>query len=135
MVHFSFFLIVPRNGKKKLKNLTNPPPIKCTVIEMCSRSSGLYSFPQLPRCSRKMLVHPYVKISALSANSAEGRHLRPGTRGRTFHACHCPLALVACSLPRHKNARIGDNGPILARRSSLPTGLGSGCRARRRCPP
>ena len=67
--------------------LTSPPPMKSTVMDTCSRSSALYSSPELPRCSRKMLVTPYVKIKALSTNSAEGRHFRPANLGRTFHAC------------------------------------------------
>ena len=38
--------------------LTRPPPMKRTVMEMCSRSVALHSPPQPPRCSRKMLVEP-----------------------------------------------------------------------------
>ena len=61
--------------------------MKSTVMDMCSKSSALYSLLELPRCSMNMFVIPYVKIKALSTNSAEGRHFWPASLGRTFHAC------------------------------------------------
>lgn len=74
---------------------TRPPPMKSTVIEICSRSSKLHSPPQFPRCSRKMLVEPYVKIKALSTNSADGVHRLLADLGRMFHACRMNLSVAA----------------------------------------
>lgn len=57
-----------------------------TVMEMCSKSSALYPLPQFPKCSRKMFVEPYVKMRALSTNSADGRHLWLFPFGLRFQA-------------------------------------------------